>query len=24
VWNKSDNLAWIGNFQNYKDKFISI
>ena len=24
VWNKNDNLAWIGNFQNYKDKFISI
>ncbi len=24
VWNKSDNLAWIGIFQNYKDKFISI
>ena len=24
VWNKSDNLAWIGNLQNYKDKFISI
>lgn len=24
VWNKSDNLVWIGNLQNYKDKFISI
>lgn len=23
VWNASDNLAWIGNFQKYKDDFIS-
>lgn len=23
VWNASDGLAWIGNFQKYKDNFIS-
>lgn len=23
VWNASDGLAWIGNFQEYKDEFIS-